>query len=328
MYRNLQFRRPAPSRQRHGFTLIELLVVIAIIAILIALLLPAVQQAREAARRTQCKNNLKQIGLALHNHHDAYGHFPSAKIAFEDSPVPAKYDSWDLTITRSNPGLSIHSMLLPYMDQAALYNNLDAWKGYDVLPEPDPEGRRVNWWNVDWADAQTKFPAFLCPSDPGLSTSGQLPGLHSWERGRSGVWGTQFWFGNRPEIGQTNYLPAGGPIGGHLTNGFSTYKGLFGSGVKTRFRDVTDGSSNTIAFVEVTGGDAYSFWWIDNGAFPTAWGFGDSYNQLNSAHTGGIQILMGDGSVRFISENIDDKWINGVLHSIASMGEGNVVGEF
>ncbi|MDG2127474.1 MAG: DUF1559 domain-containing protein [Fuerstiella sp.] len=328
MHRKFELKGAAAESQRYGFTLIELLVVIAIIAILIALLLPAVQQAREAARRTQCKNNLKQLGLALHNHHDVEGSFPPAKVAFEDTPVPAKIGSWDLTITRSNPALSVHSLLLPYLDQAALYNDLATWKGYDVLPTPDPQGRRDMWWNRDWDDAQITFPAFLCPSDPGISTSGQLPGLHSWESGPSGVWGTEFWFGNVPEIGQTNYLPAGGPIGGHLTNGFSRYKGVFGSGVTTRFRDILDGTSNTMAFVEVTGGDQYSYWWIDNGGFPTAWGFGDGWHQLSSAHEGGIQVLLGDGSVRFLSENIDAKWISGILHSLGGMSEGNIIGEY
>ena len=120
----------------------------------------------------------------------------------------------------------------------------------------------------------------------------------------------------------------GGPIGGHLDNGFSRHKGIFGSGTNSRFRDILDGTSNTIAFVEVTGGEEYNFWWIDNGAFPTAWGFGGNFNQLSSFHTGGVQVLMGDGSVRFISENIDAEWINGTLHSLAGMNDSNVVGEF
>jgi prepilin-type N-terminal cleavage/methylation domain-containing protein len=92
-------------RVRRGFTLIELLVVIAIIAILIALLLPAVQQAREAARRTQCKNNLKQVGLALHNYHDSHQTFPIGFLA--------------------NAGLSVHDYILPYIDQATLYNQMN-----------------------------------------------------------------------------------------------------------------------------------------------------------------------------------------------------------
>jgi len=333
------FRAPSGATKR-GFTLIELLVVIAIIAILIALLLPAVQQAREAARRTQCKNNLKQIGLALHNHHDVYNHFPPAKIAYTENDgsggmVPSMFDSWDLTITNNNQAFSAHANLLPYMEQQNLYNQLNGWLGYQALDPalPDFATKKRRWFDTDWANAQIKFPMFLCPSDPGLHTSGQLPGLHAWCtnltcNGGSGTWGTNWWFGNVPELGQTNYLPAGGPIGGHVENGFARFKGIFGSGINTRFRDILDGTSNTVAFWEVNGGDAYAYFWIDNGAFPTAWGFGDNFNNLNSAHTGGVQCLMGDGSVRFISENIDDAWINGVLHSITGMAEGNVVGEF
>ena len=102
-------------RQR-GFTLIELLVVIAIIAVLIALLLPAVQQAREAARRTQCKNNLKQLGLALHNYHDLYNKFPNSYIACVVPGYPI-----------DNNVSGIGTKLLPYLDQANLYN---LWNSY------------------------------------------------------------------------------------------------------------------------------------------------------------------------------------------------------
>ena len=96
---------------KRGFTLIELLVVIAIIAILIALLLPAVQQAREAARRSQCKNNMKQIGLALHNYHDVYNTFPPGYVGQTDVSILAGYGLW-----------SWSALILPYIDQAPLYN--------------------------------------------------------------------------------------------------------------------------------------------------------------------------------------------------------------
>jgi prepilin-type N-terminal cleavage/methylation domain-containing protein len=324
---------PTSTVARRGFTLIELLVVIAIIAILVALLLPAVQQAREAARRTQCKNNLKQLALACHNFHDVYNCFPTSKVAFESNPLPDRFGSWDLTITRSNPGLSVHTLLLPYMEQTNLYQNVGTWKGLDVLPWPasgDPLNRRRNWWDIDWDDAQVKFPMFLCPSDPQITRLGPLPGLHSWCTdltctSNSGTWGTEFWFGARPELGLTNYLPSGGPIGGHLSNGWSIWKGVFASGVKTNFRDITDGTSNTIAFVEVTGGNDYSFLWIDNGSFPSVWGFGTGYNQLNSLHTGGIQVALADGSVRFISQNID---LANVMRPLGGMADGRALGEF
>src|SRR5688572_18580233 len=114
--------KPKTNRRSAGFTLIELLVVIAIIAVLIALLLPAVQQAREAARRTQCKNNLKQIGLALHNYHDNYQLFPAAII------FPAYKSSANCTADgqRFNLNTTGWTMLLPFIDQAPLYNQYNS----------------------------------------------------------------------------------------------------------------------------------------------------------------------------------------------------------
>jgi len=133
-----------------GFTLIELLVVIAIIAILVALLLPAVQQAREAARRTQCKNNLKQLGIALHNYHDTFNCFPPAHIRTQ-SAIPAN------NVLTGWRGFSLHAMLLPYIEQTALYTSLD-FNSYFDAPQ-STVGRRQ------------RLPAFLCPSDTPMSTA-------------------------------------------------------------------------------------------------------------------------------------------------------------
>lgn len=129
------------KKRTRGFTLIELLVVIAIIAILIALLLPAVQQAREAARRSQCKNNMKQIGLALHNYLSAFTAFPPAFCVGPDG-------SGSFT-----PGgqWSIHARILPYGDAANLFNNIDFTVGYGSQSDP--------------TIAYTRVPFFLCPSE-------------------------------------------------------------------------------------------------------------------------------------------------------------------
>lgn len=137
------------SQRARGFTLIELLVVIAIIAVLIALLLPAVQQARESARRTQCKNHLKQFGLALHNYHDTHGTLPGSPVADTRDGAGA-VEGWS--------GWSGVAMLLPFIDQAPLYNSLD----FNIT------------WNTGANTAFTRktFPAFGCPSDP---MAGRLP---------------------------------------------------------------------------------------------------------------------------------------------------------
>lgn len=197
-----------------GFTLIELLVVIAIIAVLIALLLPAVQQAREAARRTQCKNNLKQFGLALHNYHDTYGRFPACVYWYwpagnpqyvngiAQSPQPRNY-SWVC-------------MLLPYCDQAPLYNainfNIPAWNQ-----------------NINGKPLQSySFPMYRCPSDPGYDESAE----------------------NTKQIGYINYA---GSEGYDWWNrpGY-TLNGVFSITFHTRISQITDGTSNTIALCEAS----------------------------------------------------------------------------
>jgi len=128
-------------RRARGFTLIELLVVIAIIAVLIALLLPAVQQAREAARRTQCRNNMKQIGIAFHNYHDVYNTWMTFKMAvFATSSGPlVNAQGWS-------------AGLLPYLDQANVYNQYNT----KVVP----------WDASNLAAVKTVIPVFMCPTSP------------------------------------------------------------------------------------------------------------------------------------------------------------------
>ncbi len=131
---------------RRGFTLIELLVVIAIIAVLIALLLPAVQAAREAARRSQCVNNLKQIGLGMHNYHQTYNSFPSGALLGRQG-----------TSTNNNWSHSAHTRLLANLEQQALYNAVNFWVG----PINDPIGTYANL-----TVSLTRLGVFLCPSNP------------------------------------------------------------------------------------------------------------------------------------------------------------------
>lgn len=280
---------------RGGFTLIELLVVIAIIAILIALLLPAVQQAREAARRTQCKNNLKQIGLALHNYHDSHNQFPPGHIrGYVPAPVDREYGN----------AFSWGAMLLPYMDQSALYNQLNPSIGI-------AEGN-----NLTVVTSVNGIPGVLCPSDA--------------ERPKKRNANTQT---NSPA---TSYF---GTIGAFNTWGDSTNSRLSGGfftfdpGPRSTIATFSDGLSNTIAVGEQT----YRVWtgglWlgVQHSTFTTSapgndtaccqdwilhWGLYPITNtftvgmqnpqlRFGSDHSGGAQFLMGDGSVRFVSENIE-----------------------
>jgi prepilin-type N-terminal cleavage/methylation domain-containing protein len=313
--------------RRQGFTLIELLVVIAIIAILIALLLPAVQQAREAARRTQCRNSLKQLGLAIHNYHDTYNTFPMSYTT-------------DGTFSTLSRGRSWMVMILPYIDQSPLYNTVDfnapiAAVTTSPLPQPYSQNTIV---------AKTVLPAFLCASDSS-NGNGQL-------NGRANMPGADF-------FGVTNYKAVAGnnwawgvfpythPTGRNagqnngldLGNGWACRNNRTGGPFVTRMRDLTDGTSNVTFVGEAAAGRVtHTMWYWFNGstataAVPlnnyirnTAITAGDWNNNYSfgSFHTGGGHFLMGDGTVRFVSENIDLQ----LYRNLASIDGNETTGEF
>ncbi len=353
-------------KSSRGFTLIELLVVIAIIAILIALLLPAVQQAREAARRTQCKNNLKQFGLGMHNYHDVFNRFPLPGLLNLSATGPS-----GTGLTTSVWSVSI----LPQLEQANVYSqlnlNLSAW---------DPANQPV---------AQTKLSMFVCPSTPrtGGGITYTVPAALFAPLVAANLTLT--------DAGACDYAPTTRVKDVYLniaynTTGMADRDGWGKGGIiyppalaanstipaGSRIADITDGTSNTTMIAEVAGrnalyrgrklvtpvaaspaDEAYMNSLVGGGAwadpFGGAWELagrnfdgsgndrgacgincsnakvrpGSAFNNaggMYSFHTGGAQILLCDGSVRFVSENVSSI----TLSSIISRSDGEVVGEF
>ncbi len=347
------------KRSSRGFTLIELLVVIAIIAVLIALLLPAVQQARESARRTQCKNNLKQLGLALFNYESTHSVFPPARI--------------DLSVGGSAYQGSWSTMCLPYLDQAPLYN--------------------IYNFNLTWTDpanlpaTTAKLSAFVCPSAPTTRTapaSTVLLGGQPWPTAQGGYGLCDYGSMNsvRPAYFLSNGLPTpslslatntttvNAPAGTLPKKDKYEWDGGLKKFAATPIRDISDGTSNTIMCVEDAARPMK--WWVGQPvlASPTTkdgWGWADidagysldgsladgsatgkadcvlytgpctlttapapfavnksNDSEMYSFHVGGSHVLMCDGTVRFISENISAS----TLSSLATRNTGDVVGEF
>ena len=314
---------------RRGFTLIELLVVIAIIAILIALLLPAVQQAREAARRTQCKNNMKQIGLGLHNYVDVHQALPPG--------CTVQLNAAGTTL--NGHGWVWHASILPQMEQSTLYN---------AIQGPDGMGNELGDQNSGkpLIVRQTILRMFWCPSQPDVSQNSQKNQYQTCNY--NGNMGTRIGNGNDDCICTGIATPddmATKPWG--CMNG----NGAFHIASSVRFRDVTDGLSKTVFVAEVpdAGGD------LGPGGFPNAGADrrvifstgadGNPPNEMSefliaaegndpinggaeeatgSFHTGGAHFLMGDGAVRFLSENMNMPTYQAVM----TRANGEVVGEF
>lgn len=347
-----QFFAKKPRHRQRGFTLIELLVVIAIIAVLIALLLPAVQQAREAARRTQCKNNLKQLGLALHNYHDTYTVFPYSA-------------AWGGSCT-AGTGLTDRALnhrgwvsLLPYIEQNALFDLFDSRQaaGDYIRGSQTLAGSAANGND---AVVSRELAAFHCPSDGSIrSYPGSASEYQIWNDSRADGYRGAF----------TNYDFSATRVSSSCpdwaTESTTTRK-LFGLNSCSRMGDMSDGTSNTVAVIEtlrnVWNGEApaWGYWhWVGNGVgfdyVPNqaqaiaaglnpnqginwwhccAWTAYDpnaaipgrlgDWSTPGSNHTGGVQVVLGDGSVRFISETIALE----TRQRLARIADGQVVGEF
>lgn len=317
-----EIRSPSAARKssRRGFTLIELLVVIAIIAVLIALLLPAVQQAREAARRTQCRNNLKQVGLALHNYYERNTVFPPGGIIFKGVGSAGAGDisnsfpdggGYDM-IWRATNGDRCQSwmvQILPYIDQASLYSS---WNfNVDVNSNQfDASGQPL---------ASRNIPAFKCPSRPYFKNQAVM--FQGWTGGFTdygGCYGAGNLAGNsasnKDRTEYFGYLPV--TARGTDTNA----GGVFYVNSSIRFSTITDGTSNTIIAGETQRLKAAPFDSIDGWAvagLPTLFTTASSVVQTKmgingfqretagSDHEGGALFVFSDGSVRFLSENMD-----------------------
>lgn len=315
------------TRRTCGFTLVELLVVIAIIGVLVALLLPAVQAAREAARRSSCSNNIKQLAIGIHNYHDTYNCIPFCYLG----PAPSTYNA-------TNFGKSWMTQILPFIEQKPLYDQID-WTASLVAPAAPAVNRNI-------VVAQTVVKTFLCPSD-GNNGFGKMSGRAN----VVGTWGVNNYKGNsgtnwdwsqgspntgnfRTLINQTppnenvNAPPVPNNANGlDIGNGIICRNGGNRQDAIKNLAFVTDGTSNTFAIGEaVPAWCSHTWWWWFNGTTATCAvplnykspevlaGTSSLEGRLNdwpvnysfmSRHPGGGQFALVDGSVRFIPNTID-----------------------
>jgi len=331
--------------RRRGFTLIELLVVIAIIAVLIALLLPAVQQAREAARRSSCQNNLKQLGLAIHNYHDTYNLFPMGYI---DNPA---------LIGGNNGGWSWQAMILPQLEQGNLQFNF-AYRPHGPAGSiSDPAG-------VNTQLIATPQPVFSCPSDDKPKNE---PIHNSGSAAYQANMATSSYCGVIGPFDANGCAPAGA-----ARTVQARHIGPFTINTCRKMGSVSDGLSNTMFVGEVawgtelgaesenqylygsvkangeadcsndpgtTGSSPYSHLRAAKDKINAVTTQKRESRSFHSRHTGGAQFLLGDGSVRFISENINhtqadfadyqaDKKAIGTYQRLAAINDGQVTGDF
>jgi len=311
------------GRGRRGFTLVELLVVIAIIGILIALLLPAVQAAREAARRAQCTDHLHNLGLAVHNYHDVYKNFP------------LNYADWNVVTPDQGRSITWITSSLPFIEQQPLFDAIDF--RYGIRNDPRNPGTLAAPANL-WA-ARQKIPILLCPSD---SAEGVLNNRANLEdlgflgvTNYKGCAGANWAWGTWPVTGKGHGTSQWGTDGNGLDAGNGVYfrcgfiKDVQGNAYAPKFSLVQDGTSNTFLFGEAipVWCQHTSWWWFNHTTATCAvplnaraqcqntggknadliacfWDWPNNYSFM-SKHPGGANFCMVDGSVRFIANAID-----------------------
>ncbi len=305
-------------RPARGFTLVELLVVIAIIGVLVALLLPAVQAAREASRRMSCANNLKQIGLADLNFESTKGHIVPARLG-PDSTSSREMRALTTAVQRS--GASGFVMILPYIELAALYDQLDIYENDSIWPAASFRTPGVNWRTPQRSQAMaTSVAAYLCPSEGGErhiedeSFGTPAPAIGSYA----------FVAGHRGTKGGSLYTPVNACMTKHHNTGPHLYRTV------VKLKQIEDGTSNTISVGEViepsigtiNGATSHNIWtyvlryldslrttavpintppWVDTTDIE-----GDIVNgAFASRHPGGAQFVYVDGHVDFMQEDTD-----------------------
>ena len=294
---------------RRAFTLIELLVVIAIIAILIGLLLPAVQKVREAAARTTCQNNLKQVSLAIANYESAYQKLPPAIAVRGTGAAPLNY------------GASLLAFLLPYVEQENVYRQMPQTI-FDTTGTPAKSTLTQSWWNAPGmisiapgtnnGPATARIKTFECPSDDVATTSVSY-GVAAYQyTANLTIYGGYFGPGALASaLGKTNYIAAAGAIGDAVSDTgvanpfWSKYAGTYRPNSGERITAILDGTSNTIAVGESLGGTTVPnrdsvLSWMGAGTMPMAWSLIDpaQWYTFGSKHTGMVLFGFMDGSVR------------------------------
>lgn len=338
------------QRKSLGFTLVELLVVIAIIGILIAMLLPAVQQVREAARRTTCANNLRQCGIATHNYESSFMKLPPGMLH------DAEADTLPGGVAGQQLGILVH--IAPFME----LNNLDG------LIQPTRDSRRLGddgagqgiWYNYNLAGgAPTRFASlfkvstFECPSDTGIAEALWVR-LYTYISAGSpttttytvtgGYFPSVNVFSPTDAVGHTNYFGVLGVFGRVGANGtapatfnspWETYTGIFMNRSETKFGSIVDGTANTLMFGEsiktlslwpiTTAETTYQVAWIANAVLPTGTWSNETFVagqhfRFRSNHAGTVNFTMGDASVQAISRGAD----NLPIRYITGMADGRV----
>ncbi len=318
--------REGSSMRRHAFTIVELLVVIAVIGTLMALLLPAIQAARQAGRRWQCANHLKQIGLAAHGFLEAQKRFPPGCLG----PKPPEAELSRVQPYYENDGQWIGCLpyLLPYQELQTIHKPMDddkaAFAGVSLF---DVDRVGTAFWKREkaWTAGQIKIPQFICPSDNPYELE-PIVFVHYFrypsvdpndpEALVFGI-GVALENGEGNVLGRSNYLTCAGRFGYTNTKRWDRYRGVFTNRSKTTCESIHDGATNTLLFGESKGGRGVgkgdeaeqpkSFAWIGGAAMATHFGLEDKndFLQFSSRHPGVVQFCLADGSVRPITRTIE-----------------------